>query len=227
MHHRINLPILQVALDMTDIDTAVRIAREALGGGADWIECGTPLIKAIGIGAIKALRKEFPDVVIVADMKTMDAGALEAEMAFSSGANIVTVLGLASIETISNVVKVAKKNDGLVMVDMINHPDPINRATELREYNIDADIILLHVGIDQQCMSISHLEIIPSLKEKWGYLVAVAGGLNPQSSSSAIELGADIVIVGRYITLSSNVKQKAREVKSAIAKAWKESRAHK
>ncbi len=79
-------PILQVALDFVDLPRALEVAREAVAGGVDWIEAGTPLIKAEGLNAVRALKAEFPDKVIVADMKTMDAGRTEVEYAAKAGA---------------------------------------------------------------------------------------------------------------------------------------------
>jgi 3-hexulose-6-phosphate synthase/6-phospho-3-hexuloisomerase len=83
--------ILQVALDFVDLDRALNVAQEAIAGGADWLEAGTPLIKSEGLDAVRALRQKFPDCTIVADMKIMDAGRIELEAAAKAGANIVDV----------------------------------------------------------------------------------------------------------------------------------------
>ena len=93
-------PLVQVALDFVDLPRALEVAREAVAGGADWIEAGTPLIKAEGLGAVRALKAEFPGHIIVADMKTMDAGRTEVEYAAKAGADVVGVLGAASDSTI-------------------------------------------------------------------------------------------------------------------------------
>src|SRR3989304_5642011 len=88
-------PVLQLALDFVDLDRALKVAHEAVEGGVDWVEAGTPLIKSEGVDAVRALRREFPDRTIVADMKIMDAGRMEVEAAAKAGANIVDVLGAA------------------------------------------------------------------------------------------------------------------------------------
>ena len=93
-------PVLQVALDFADLERALRLGREAVGGGADWIEIGTPLIKSEGLDAIRRFRAEFPRQTLVADMKTMDAGRAEMEMAAKAGANVAIVLGVADDGTI-------------------------------------------------------------------------------------------------------------------------------
>lgn len=87
--------ILQVALDLTDIEQAISIAEKAARGGAHWLEVGTPpLIKKEGMRAVELMKRRFPDRKIVADLKTMDTGALEVEMAARHGADVVSILAL-------------------------------------------------------------------------------------------------------------------------------------
>ena len=84
-------PILQLALDFVDLQRALKNAKEGVAGGADWLEAGTPLIKSEGLQAIRELRRLFPSATIVGDMKIMDAGRAEVEVAAKAGANIVDV----------------------------------------------------------------------------------------------------------------------------------------
>jgi 3-hexulose-6-phosphate synthase/6-phospho-3-hexuloisomerase len=93
-------PILQVALDFIDLPRALKLAGEAVDGGADWIEAGTPLIKSSGLDAVRELKKKFPRTTLVADMKIMDVGRIEVESAAKAGADVVVVLGLASDSTV-------------------------------------------------------------------------------------------------------------------------------
>ena len=88
-------PILQLALDFANLSQALRVAEEATQAGEIWLEAGTPLIKSEGVEAVRRLRAEFPAHTIVADMKVMDAGRVEVEIAAKAGANIVAVLGAA------------------------------------------------------------------------------------------------------------------------------------
>ncbi|MBN2169319.1 MAG: orotidine 5'-phosphate decarboxylase, partial [Actinobacteria bacterium] len=100
-------PVLQIALDFVDLERAIEVCREALEGGVDWIEVGTPLIKSEGLGAVRKIRQEFPGHKIIADMKTIDAGRTEVEYAAKAGANIIDVLGASSDATISECVDAA------------------------------------------------------------------------------------------------------------------------
>ena len=67
-------PIVQISLDLTRQDEAIETATMALRAGVDWLEAGTPLILAEGLRAVSGLRERFPNVPIVADLKTMDGG---------------------------------------------------------------------------------------------------------------------------------------------------------
>ena len=73
-------PIVQISLDLTNIDEALETAALAMRAGVDWLEAGTPLILAEGLHGVRALRAAFPNTPIIADLKTMDGGYLEAEM---------------------------------------------------------------------------------------------------------------------------------------------------
>src|SRR5215469_1678776 len=97
--------IVQISLDLTSIPEALEIARVSERAGVDWLEAGTPLIIAEGMNGVRALRNEFPDIPIVADLKTMDGGWLEAEMMVQAGATHVVVMERAHPETIKVVVK--------------------------------------------------------------------------------------------------------------------------
>ena len=84
-------PIVQISLDLTNIDEALETAALALRAGVDWLEAGTPLILAEGLHGVQELRNAFPEVPIIADLKTMDGGYLEAEMMAKAGATHVAV----------------------------------------------------------------------------------------------------------------------------------------
>ncbi|NOR48073.1 MAG: bifunctional hexulose-6-phosphate synthase/ribonuclease regulator, partial [Methanosarcinaceae archaeon] len=207
-------PILQVALDILELDRALQIAREAVEGGVDWIETGTPLIKSEGMNAVRALKDNFPGHTILADMKTMDTGALEVEMAVKSGADIVILLGSADDSTIADARRAANKYGAKLMCDLISVPDPVARARELEELGID--IINIHVGIDMQMMGITPIELLRQMKNEIHIPIAVAGGLDANSSGEAVLAGADIVIVGGNIVRSPDVAASARNIRQNI-----------
>ena len=102
-------PVLHVALDLQELERAVRIAHEAVEGGAEWIEAGTPLIKSVGMEAVRRLHDEFPGHEIVADMKVADTGTIEVEMAAKSGATVVCILGDADDAVIREAVRAVEE----------------------------------------------------------------------------------------------------------------------
>ncbi len=207
-------PVLQVALDLLDLSRAIQIAREAVAGGADWIEAGTPLIKSEGMDAVRSLRSSFPDHEIVADMKIADTGALEVEMAAKAGASVVCILGDADDAVISEAVRAASLYGVRLMADMINVANPLERAGQLERLGVQ--ILNAHVGIDQQMIGKSSLSLLETLRGAVGMELAVAGGLDAGTAPQAVAKGADIVIVGGAITRSAEVTRSARAIREAI-----------
>ncbi|MFZ3169507.1 MAG: 3-hexulose-6-phosphate synthase [Candidatus Methanoperedens sp.] len=205
-------PVLQVALDVLETERAIQIAKEAITGGADWIEAGTPLIKSEGMDALRKLKAAFPDRVILADMKTVDTGAMEVEMAAKAGADIVILLGSADDSTIQDAIRSARKYGVKIMADLISAGSPVKRAKELAELGID--YINIHVGIDQQMTGEDPLSILKSLKIN--VPIAVAGGIDAKSAAAAVLSGASIIIVGGNIVRSSNVTASARAIRESL-----------
>ncbi|MDO5847211.1 MAG: 3-hexulose-6-phosphate synthase [Methanocorpusculum sp.] len=205
--------ILQTALDLTEGKRALQIAEEAVKGGTDWIEAGTPLVKSEGMNIIRSLKKAFPDKRIVADLKTSDTGGLEVEMAAKAGADVVCILASADDAVIRDALRGASLYGVELMADMMNVKDPAARAKELAEMGVQ--IINAHVGIDQQMEGKNPLDLLEEIG-KLGVKVAAAGGLTKETAAEAAEAGADIVIVGASIIKSADAEKAAREIRTAI-----------
>ncbi|MCD6502849.1 MAG: hypothetical protein DRN30_01395 [Thermoplasmata archaeon] len=214
-------PVLQVALDVLSIKKALEIAEKAVRGGVDWLEAGTPLIKSEGMKCVKVLRDSFKDNYIVADMKTMDTGALEAEMAIRSGANIVTVMGLAPDETIESMVEKARELNAYVMADLMNVGDIIKRGQEVESLGVD--IVCLHLGIDQQRKRRIDFDMVKKLSETLEIPIAVAGGLNKETVALAVRAGAKVIIVGGAITKAEDPELATKEIKMSLEESYEES----
>ena len=206
--------VLQVALDILELKRALQIAQESIDGGSDWIEVGTPLIKSEGMQAIRSMRNRFPDTTIVADMKVADTGTLEVEMAAKAGANIVCVLADADNSVIAEAVRASRLYGIRIMADLINVKDPVSRAGELEAMGVD--IICAHVGIDQQMMGKSSLELLASLSDQVHIPLAVAGGIDAASAGDAVRSGADIVIVGGRIVRSADITGSTKKIRTAM-----------
>ncbi|MCK5397945.1 MAG: DUF561 domain-containing protein [Thermoplasmata archaeon] len=207
--------ITQVALDLVDSHRALQIAAESVEGGIDWLEAGTPLIKAEGMDIIRQMRAKFPHQTIVADLKTMDTGGLEVEIATKSGASIVTIMGVSEDPTISEAVKSAKQYGSKIMIDMMQVEDKPARAKEVQDLGVD--YVCIHVSIDEQMVGGNPLADVKAVSEAVNIPVAVAGGINSETAALAVENGASIVIIGGAIIKATDVAGATREIVQSIA----------
>ena len=208
-------PLIQLALDSLDYDVTVKLAQQA-ARYVDCIEIGTPCLKVNGLALVKDLRARFPNKLIFADLKTMDAGYYEAEPFFKAGADITTVLGTADLDTIKGVIAVANKYGKKAQVDLINVIDKAKRAREAAE--LGAHIIGLHTGIDQQIAGhtpFADLAALLSLNLP-GILVSVAGGIKQSTVQDVVKAGANIIVVGGAITGAKDAGAAANEIRGLV-----------
>ena len=205
---------LQVAFDLQSSDEIINFIKKN-GDLIDIIEIGTPLIIKEGLKSVLKIKKKFPKQTVLADLKIMDAGLLEAQIGFDAGADIVTVLGLASTKTLNGVKQAAVKNEKEVMVDMINHPCPENKWNELK--NMEMDLCCLHTANDDTKdgeTPLNDLERFYNLHG--GKNIAVAGGINPDMIRKINSFHPEIVIVGGYIANSRNQRDALEEIHQAM-----------
>ncbi|GAG16216.1 unnamed protein product, partial [marine sediment metagenome] len=200
--------------DFVDLARAIKLAEEAVNGGADWLEAGTPLIKSVGLDCVRELRKKFSHHTIVADMKTMDVGRIEVESAAKAGANIVAVLGAASDSTIRECIQAGGHYGAKIMVDLLQVPEFLKRAKEIEQ--MGADYLGLHTSIDEQMQGKISFEKVSRVTQEANIPVAVAGGINSENAWKAVEAGATIVIVGGAIIKSEDAQKATQEIKKAL-----------
>lgn len=195
-------PIVQISLDLTNTKEALDVARVAMRCGVDWLEAGTPFILAEGMHGVRALRKEFPNAPIVADLKTMDGAGLEAEMMFQAGANMTVVMGQAHDASIIEQVKMARRYGGKVMCDVMLCPDKPGRARRAQE--LGADYIVVHTGFDERNMvhGLSPLDDLPAILDAVTIPVQAVGGLSIDQAIQTLEMGAEIVVFGAPLVIS-------------------------
>ncbi len=205
---------LQLALDFVDLHRAVAVAEKAVPAGVDWLEVGTPLIKSEGLDAVRELKRLFPGLTIVADMKIMDAGRIEVESAAKAGASIIDVLGTAADATIEECVQAGKNYGAQIVVDLIAVPDPVARAKRAEE--LGADYITVHVAIDEQMRGQDPFAILQAVSQAVRVPVGVAGGINSETAAQAVAHGASYVIVGGAITKAKDPQGATREIRRAL-----------
>lgn len=204
-------PYLQIALDIPDLERTKRIITQVPRSDRVILEAGTPLIKKYGASVIAELRHVAKDIFIVADLKTLDVGQVEVDLAFEETADAVVASGLASKDTLDKFVYEARRLGIYAFVDMMGVADPIKVLESLNEL---PDVVILHRGIDEERGGKTRWELIKEIKAKFKdgrILIGVAGGIEPSNVTAALKAGADIMIVGRYITQSKDVEHATRE----------------
>ncbi|WP_446666528.1 3-hexulose-6-phosphate synthase [Flexivirga sp. B27] len=205
---------LQVAMDVLTKDAALTLAGQ-VAEHVDIIELGTPLIKSEGLSAITAVKEAHPDKVVFADLKTMDAGELEADIAFKAGADLVTVLGAADDSTIAGAVEAAKKHNKGVVVDLIGVADKVTRAKEVRA--LGAKFVEMHAGLDEQAQPGYDLNGLLRSGEEARVPFSVAGGVNADTIGDVQRAGADVAVAGGAIYGAEDPGLAAKKLRSAIA----------
>ncbi len=211
-------PQVQLALDLLRLEDALRIARAAVAQGVGWVEAGTPLIKSEGMRAVRSLSQAFPKQTVVADMKTLDAGAVETEMALRAGARVVSISGLAHDRTVRDSVRATARYDGMLMADLLMSPNPQKRALELE--NLGVDIVCVHTGVDVQTALHSRLRVNQRLLDIVRALripVAAAGGVDPTIAGKLVKSGVSVIIVGTWITGSRDPGKASAQITQKLA----------
>jgi 3-hexulose-6-phosphate synthase len=204
---------LQVAIDVLTTEAALEIAGK-VAEYVDIIELGTPLVKSEGLSAVTAIKEAHPDKIVFADLKTMDAGELEADIAFKAGADLVSVLGGADDSTIAGAVKAAKAHNKGIVVDLIGVADKVTRAKEARA--LGAKFVEFHAGLDEQAKSAYNLDVLLSAGEEARVPFSVAGGVNLSTIGAVQRAGADVAVVGGSIYGADDPALAAKQLRAAI-----------
>jgi 3-hexulose-6-phosphate synthase len=202
-------PIIQISLDVTKIPEALDTAEMARRAGVDWLEAGTPLIIAEGMRGVRALRARFPGVPVVADLKTMDGGWLEAELMARAGATHVVVMARAHEETIKVVVKAGRDFGVKVMGDNLGCPDMVAGARMLED--LGCDYVIHHIGYDERRgiaaaggRMPSPLDQLREVVNAVSVPVQAVGGLTIEQAVRTPEYGAPLVVLGAPLTIDAD-----------------------
>ncbi|MGH9581607.1 MAG: orotidine 5'-phosphate decarboxylase / HUMPS family protein [Bryobacteraceae bacterium] len=202
-------PTVQLSLDLIDLDEAIRTAEIALKAGVDWLEAGTPLIIAEGMRGVRELRARYPDVPIVADLKTMDGGWLEAELMAKAGATMLVVMGQAHPETVELVVKAGRDFGARIMGDNMAMPDPVDGAKRLEE--LGCDYVIHHVGFDMRTLrrerglhAPTPLDRLREIVNAVSVPVQAVGGLTIEQAIETPAYGAPLGVSGAPLAIDAH-----------------------
>jgi len=204
---------LQFAMETLSTTAALELAAAA-APHVDILELGAPLIKSEGVSAITAIKDARPDKVVFADLKTADAGELEAEMAFKAGADLVTVLGTAGDSTIAGAVKAARSHGKGVVVDLIGVADKPTRAREVTVLGVE--FVEMHAGLDEQAEEGFTFQTLLRDGEASGVPFSVAGGVNATSVASVKAADAVVAVAGSAIYSAADVGAAAAAIRAAM-----------
>jgi 3-hexulose-6-phosphate synthase len=204
---------LQVAIDLLTIEDALALAAK-VAPYVDIIELGTPLIKNMGSAVITAMKQAHPDKLVFADLKTADAGELEADIAFKAGADLVTVMGAAGNATIIGAVKAAKAHGKGIVVDTIGYPDRVQRAQEV--IGLGVEFVELHAGLDEQWTEGYSIQVLIDEATSTDVPVSIAGGVNLENVTAVVKSGVKVVVAGAAIYGAEDPAAAAKALRDAI-----------
>ena len=204
---------LQVAIDFLTTEDALALAAK-VADSVDIIELGTPLIKAAGLSVVTAMKDAHPDKIVFADLKTMDAGELEADIAFTAGADLVTILGVAGDSTIAGAVKAARAHGKGIVVDLIGVKDKAARAKEVTA--LGATFVEMHAGLDEQVEAGFTFGTLLEAGSTSGVPFSVAGGVTIATNGAVQEAGARVAVAGAAIYSAADPAAAAAELRAAI-----------
>lgn len=204
---------LQVAIDLLSTQDALNLLQK-VAEHVDIIELGTPLIKQEGLAVVTAIKQAYPDKIVFADMKTMDAGALEAEMAFKAGADLVSVLAVAADSTVKGAVESAKKYNKGVVADVIGVQDKAARLKQLATLGVHS--VELHAGLDEQAQAGYSIDSLLEAGRGAGVPFAVAGGVNLDRITQVEDAGAAVAVAGAAIYGAKDPGEAAKALRAKI-----------
>jgi bifunctional enzyme Fae/Hps len=211
-----NPPYLQVAFDLVDLAEVRRVLSSLPDSDHLLIEVGTPLVKMLGIQIVREIRAIRPGAFVILDLKTLDTGNLEVRLAADSAADAVVISGLAPKKTLELSINEARKTGIYSIIDMLNVDEPL---AVLKDLSFLPDVVELHRAIDNESSShawqkISEIKALAKPGRK--LLVAVAGGIRVDTVSQALAAGADVIVVGRAITRSKDIRDIAEQFLSGL-----------
>ncbi|RWK53640.1 orotidine 5'-phosphate decarboxylase / HUMPS family protein [Mesorhizobium sp.] len=206
--------LLQVAFDKPEHLALLAQMKEF----ADIIEIGTPLLKRLGLSAITTARELCPEVMVLADTKTVDGGRFEADMVFGAGAAFMTVLSCASSATHEAVGKRAAAFGATVIVDTITEAGKAELLPLNAVFPESFGYVAVHSPTDARLagnISTSHIDAVRKMHDR-GFLVSLAGGIGPDTLEAVIAVEPEILVVGSAITESASPKEVARWIRDRL-----------
>lgn len=205
---------IQLAIDLEDVDGAIKLI-EKTKDSIDIFEYGTPLVINFGLEGLAKIRKQFPEITLLADLKIMDVASYEVGQAVKYGADITTILGVSEDQSIKDAVKAAHEAGKEILVDMIGVQDVAKRAREIDAFG--ADYIGTHTGYDLQANGETPFATFDIIKQNVkNTKTAIAGGIKLENIEEIKASNPDLLIVGGGISTVDDPAKAAAEFKQLI-----------
>ncbi|MDO5747918.1 MAG: orotidine 5'-phosphate decarboxylase / HUMPS family protein [Actinomycetaceae bacterium] len=207
---------LQIALDTCCMEDALRPLAQA-EPHIDIIECGTVLIIAEGLRAVREIRALYPDKTILADVRIAEAGAKISRMCFEAGASWVSCVAGASLTTIEQVVKVAKEYNGEVQVELGETYDA-DRARAWAQLGVKHVIVKRSRDLEAAgtlTWSDKDIERVKELADM-GFTITVTGGIKHGELEVFKGAPIGVVIAGRTIVNADDPAESAKALQAEI-----------
>jgi 3-hexulose-6-phosphate synthase/6-phospho-3-hexuloisomerase len=187
---------VQISLDVSSVEEALRLAEVAVRAGVDWLEAGTGLLFLNGIGVIRELRRHFPDHPIVADLKVADGGYYFGRLVAEAGATHMDVLAAAHPATLEGAARAAEEFGLTILGDLMLSPDPVAAARRLQQLGVQ--YAMLHLGAEHRRRrpELTALDDLDAVRQAVTIPVQVVGGLSVEQAVEAARRGADSIVLG-------------------------------
>ncbi|WP_410813761.1 orotidine 5'-phosphate decarboxylase / HUMPS family protein [Micromonospora sp. 067-2] len=211
---------IQVALDLTDLDQAVAVGRAAARAGVDFVEVGDPLVKQHGVQAIERIKRDVPEVVVVAEMMSADWGREQVVLAAGAGADVVFLIGPASVASVAAAAEAGRRLGVPVMLDVPGTAVSESWIRDMERAGVDAFAITTNIDIGVGTRRpLARVQAIRS----WTRLpVAVSGGFGPSDRDVLTSADWDILIVGRSVTEGLDPELVAQQLVAAVRRPGEE-----
>jgi 3-hexulose-6-phosphate synthase len=213
-------PVVQVAIDVLNVDDALRVAEAAVRAGVDLLEAGTPLLTFCGTPVIGALARAFPHMPVLADYKTMDGARKYVLETKAQGGHLSTVCAQAADASVKIAVEAGREADINIVCDLLAAPDVTGRAAEVEAMGVDA--VYIHWGADQKALDPDRdpqLDLA-AVVERVRVPVGMAT-FSVEDGVRAVQNGAGILVIGFPLIGKPDQEELLRRYVGEVKAAWK------
>lgn len=212
-------PLLQIALDNTSLEDALKSLQGGVDEAIDIIECGTILLCAEGARVVNIMRTLYPEKKLVADFKIADAGNTLGGMILDGGPDYTTVICAAHPNTMKAVKEEALKRDRGTEVQIELYGNWTFEDVESWKAMGITHVILHH---SRDCKGGWTPEEIATLKKlcDTGMDVTATGGIAYDDLELFKGLPLFCFICGRSIRDAADPKAEVLRMKAKIDELW-------